>query len=214
MMQLNSFIRLASRLSMTCLFAAAIVFFGASAMAQAPEFKIGDRLPNESATKGAAKGGSITAYVETPWEALSPKDYDPFAAIRDLNFAAMKDSDPRAMEALTKLMESRNKAPVVPELQGKKIRISGFLVPVTKVKDDVIEFLLVPYFGACIHTPPPPSNNVIMVIPDKPYRGGTTMDAVTVSGQLTIDRTDSPWGTAAYKLTAQRVVKYQMPREK
>jgi uncharacterized protein len=185
-----------------------------SVMAQAPGFKIGDRLPSPATTKSTSKSKAVTTYIDTPWEALSPADYDPFAAIRDLNFATLKDSDPRAMEALAKLMESRNKAPVVQELQGKQIRISGFLVPVTKVKDDVIEFLLVPYFGACIHTPPPPSNNVIMVIPDKPYKGGTTMDAVTVSGQMTIHRTDSPWGTAAYKLTAQRVTKYAMPPAK
>jgi uncharacterized protein len=200
-----------------------------SGLSFAQDYKVGDRLDKpaanlpkagvtksdaikvDSAKSNTSRSGAASTLREIKWEELSPKDWDPFAAIRDLNFATLKDSDPRAMEALTKLTESRNQAPVVPELAGQSVRISGFIIPLTKVKDEVHDFLLVPYFGACIHTPPPPSNMVLHVIPDKPFKGGVTMDAVTVSGILSIERTESPWGTAGYKLTGKQVVKFQLP---
>jgi uncharacterized protein len=201
-------------------------------LSYAQDYKVGDRLEKPTASlpkagvaksdatkvdpakSNASKSGAQSALREIKWEELSPKDWDPFAAIRDLNFATLKDSDPKAMEALTKLTESRNQAPVVPELAGQSVRISGFIIPLTKVKDEVHDFLLVPYFGACIHTPPPPSNMVLHVIPDKPFKGGVTMDAVTVSGILSIERTESPWGTAGYKLSGRQVVKFQLPAAK
>lgn len=201
-------------------------------VSHAQDYKVGDRLDKPAANlpkagveklnatksdlakSNASKPGSASALREIKWEELSPKDWDPFAAIRDLNFATLKDSDPKAMEALTRLTESRNQAPVVPELAGQSVRISGFIIPLTKVKDEVHDFLLVPYFGACIHTPPPPSNMVLHVIPDKPFKGGVTMDAVTVSGILSIERTESPWGTAGYKLSGRQVVKFQLPTPK
>ena len=56
------------------------------------------------------------------------------------------------------------------QLVGKSIKIPGFAVPLEG--DDgfeyIEEFLLVPYFGACIHVPPPPPNQVIHVILDAP----------------------------------------------
>jgi uncharacterized protein len=196
------------------LFVVQSLYFGIS---YAQDYKLGDRLdkpvPNSS-KPSVTKPGPTGSLREIKWEELSPKDWDPFAAIRDLNFATLKDSDPRAMDALAKLTESRNQAPVVPELAGQQVRISGFIIPLTKVKDEVYDFLLVPYFGACIHTPPPPSNMVLHVIPDKPFKGGVTMDAVTVSGTLSIERTESPWGTAGYKLTGKQVVKFQLPAPK
>jgi uncharacterized protein len=187
-----------------------------SGVSHAQDYKVGDRLekPATGAKVISSKAGTANQLREIKWEELSPKDWDPFAAIRDLNFATLKDSDPKAMEALQKLTESRNQAPIVPELAGQSVRISGFIIPLTKVKDEVHDFLLVPYFGACIHTPPPPSNMVLHVVPDKPFKGGVTMDAVTVSGVLSIQRTESPWGTAGYKLTGKQVLKFQLPAAK
>ena len=74
------------------------------------------------------------------------------------------------------------------ELMGKPIIIPGFAVPLEG--DDgfeyVKEFLLVPTFGACIHVPPPPPNQVIHVILDKPVYFEKLMYAVWVSGIVEI----------------------------
>ena len=74
------------------------------------------------------------------------------------------------------------------KLMGKPIKIPGFAVPLEG--DDgfeyVKEFLLVPTFGACIHVPPPPPNQVIYVILDKPVYFEKLMYAVWVSGIVEI----------------------------
>ena len=74
------------------------------------------------------------------------------------------------------------------ELMGKPIKIPGFAVPLEG--DDgfeyVKEFLLVPTFGMCIHVPPPPPNQVIYVILDKPVYFEKLMYAVWVSGIVEI----------------------------
>nr|WP_238115744.1 DUF3299 domain-containing protein [Vibrio cincinnatiensis] len=49
------------------------------------------------------------------------------------------------------------------ELNGSKVKIPGFVIPLEGDENNVTEFLLVPYFGACIHVPPPPPNQIIYV---------------------------------------------------
>ncbi len=49
------------------------------------------------------------------------------------------------------------------ELNGSKVKIPGFVIPLEGDDKAVTEFLLVPYFGACIHVPPPPPNQIIYV---------------------------------------------------
>jgi hypothetical protein len=43
-------------------------------------------------------------------------------------------------------------------LVGSSIRMPGYVLPLEFKDRKVVEFLLVPTVGACIHTPPPPAN--------------------------------------------------------
>ncbi|MEZ8158822.1 DUF3299 domain-containing protein [Vibrio splendidus] len=52
---------------------------------------------------------------------------------------------------------------VRPELNGSTVKIPGFVIPLEGDENMITEFLLVPYFGACIHVPPPPPNQIIYV---------------------------------------------------
>ena len=61
------------------------------------------------------------------------------------------------------------------ELNGKNIRMPGYLLPLEFEDKKVVEFLLVPWVGACIHTPPPPSNQVVHVKLDKGFDIGDNM---------------------------------------
>ena len=74
------------------------------------------------------------------------------------------------------------------QLIGKSIKIPGFAVPLEG--DDgfeyINEFLLVPYFGACIHVPPPPPNQVIHVILDEPVHFEVISFAIWITGILEI----------------------------
>jgi hypothetical protein len=60
-------------------------------------------------------------------------------------------------EALKRILAEWDRAPVVEEFDGQLVRIPGFVVPLESDGKTISEFLLVPYFGACVHVPPPPS---------------------------------------------------------
>lgn len=48
-------------------------------------------------------------------------------------------------------------------LDGKLVRIPGYVTPLSFIGEELAEFLLVPYHGACIHVPPPPANQLVLV---------------------------------------------------
>jgi hypothetical protein len=72
-----------------------------------------------------------------------------------------------AKRAEVREMRHKHAESVVPELDGKPVIIPGFVLPLEYAGTKVTEFLLVPWVGACIHTPPPPANQIIHVIVDE-----------------------------------------------
>lgn len=167
------------------------------------DYKVGDTLQQHD-PEVKSKFKNIV------WDDLMPKDWDPMAEFKKLDFNKMKDTDPRAMEALQRLRDAMNSAPVEPSINGARIRIPGFIVPLEVVRHQITEFLLVPYFGGCIHVPPPPANQIIHVFPTKPLKKGMeSMDAVWISGVLEAFPSDSEMGTAGYRMKAEVVERYQ-----
>lgn len=86
-------------------------------------------------------------------------------------------------------------------LDGQRVRIPGFIVPLDDAQDEGAEFLLVPYYGACVHTPPPPPNQMAFVT----MQGGRPVklalfDAVWMEGTLRIVNYDSPYGAVGYTI--------------
>lgn len=69
-------------------------------------------------------------------------------------------------------------------LIGQDVEIPGFALPLSFDGLMVTEFLLVPYAGACIHTPPPPSNQIIHVIAPNGFEMRGLFDPVVVSGKI------------------------------
>ena len=74
---------------------------------------------------------------------------------------------------------------VNPLLNGQIVRLPGYLLPLEFSGKQVSEFLLVPWVGACIHTPPPPPNQIVHVKPEKPVAMSGMFEAVWVTGRLT-----------------------------
>lgn len=142
------------------------------------------------------------------WEELVPKDWDPAKAFKDIDLSKLDDADPRASELLVKLQEASNNAPTNPALNGVEIKIPGFLVPLEENNGQVSEFLLVPYFGACIHTPPPPANQIIHVRTASATKGLRAMDTIWITGKLQTVRNDSMMGVSGYHVTANSVTRY------
>ena len=88
---------------------------------------------------------------------------------------------------------------------GANIKINGFMVPFDDEDEQVTEFLLVPQAGMCIHTPPPPPNQIILV---EVATGGANRvewdKEVSVYGQFQIVDGNSPYGKTGFKISAVR----------
>ena len=160
------------------------------------------------AAKASNTANSKGAFREINWDDLVPKDWDPFKDMKDIKLAGLSDSDPRAAAMLKRMREVWDNAPVNNQMDDQTVRIPGYLVPLEDTKAGMKEFLLVPYFGACIHTPPPPSNQVIHVLPRQAAKGFHSMDTVWVSGTLKTLRSDTSMGTSSYRLDAVAVEPY------
>jgi hypothetical protein len=119
-------------------------------------------------------------------------------------------------EEIKRLRTKRANA-AVPELSGKTIRMPGFVLPLEFEGKKVSEFLLVPWVGACIHTPPPPPNQIVHVVARAPFESKGMFEAVTVTGLMNVKQIKknlylidgSSDINLSYALAADSVVKYQ-----
>ena len=162
-------------------------------------------MPMAARAQAAARPGG---YTELRWDDLVPKGWDPTKGMRDRNVAGLPDSDPRAGDLMRELREAWDNAPTLPALDGAAIKLPGYLVPLDETTAGITEFLLVPYFGACIHTPPPPANQIVLVRPARPLTGYRTMDTVWASGRLRTTRSQSQRGASGYTLEAALIDRY------
>ena len=89
----------------------------------------------------------------------------------------------------------------VSDYDGKKIRLPGYTVPFEYgYEAEVTDFLLVPYFGACLHAPPPPPNQTIYVTTSTPIKLVDLAQAVWVEGTLRTTRQSTELADAAYTI--------------
>jgi hypothetical protein len=96
-------------------------------------------------------------------------------------------------------------APTVPELDGKRVRIGGYVVALDFDATQVKEFLLVPFIGACIHVPPPPPNQIIYVKAAEGFEVTGQFDPVYVTGTLKTARQFTGLAATGYTMEAETV---------
>jgi len=96
------------------------------------------------------------------------------------------------------------------ELDGRTISIPGFVVPLEfDAAHRVTRFFLVPYFGACIHFPPPPPEQMIYVVMPKGFALKSMYDAFTLTGRIKVGgKRSATTGTANYTLLASAIAPY------
>lgn len=172
------------------------------------EFRIGETLSAPVAQSAPA------GVVDLEWEALMPAGWNPKKALEGVDLAALSDNDPQANALLEKLRRDLDNAPVVKSLDGKRVRIAGFVVTLERNDRGVSEFLLVPYFGACIHTPPPPANQIIHVLPKTPVPAEMAIFPVYVTGTLKTVAAVTPEGAAGYRIADAQVAEYPWRRQR
>ncbi|MEP2029655.1 MAG: DUF3299 domain-containing protein [Paracoccaceae bacterium] len=100
----------------------------------------------------------------------------------------------------TKLNESLN---------GAYIKMPGFIIPFDVSAEGVKDFMLVPYVGACIHTPPPPANQLVMVETKEPWPGDQLWDPVWVTGTMRTQLQSTNLGQTGYSISAEEMTVYE-----
>lgn len=94
------------------------------------------------------------------------------------------------------------------ELNGSHVKIPGFVIPLEGDDKKVTEFLLVPYFGACIHVPPPPPNQIIYVKFPKGAPIQELWDVIYVIGELRTESLSHDLAETAYTLIGTDIAEY------
>lgn len=98
------------------------------------------------------------------------------------------------------------------ELDGQLVRIPGYVVPLDGTEQGrYTEFLFVPYMGACIHSPPPPPNQIILVRAPEGQRITDIWMPYYLEGTLSTGEFLNDTGNAAYALELKTLEPYPMP---
>ena len=149
---------------------------------------------------------------ELTWVEMVPADAPPTAEapqtpMHDLSQLA----DALASESGPAMAQQSPAAPVVKALDGQQVKLPGYIVPLN-VSDEnrVIEFLLVPYYGACIHVPPPPSNQIVYVTSELGVQLDDLYQPFWIEGPLKVGSHSSEMGTAGYQMAAEKIYPYEM----
>lgn len=164
-------------------------------------------LTTPSTNQEISEATSSSSYTPLVWDDLLPDSWRPDPElVTQYERGEIDDSDERII-AFRKLLENPN-PPANENLDGRKIQLSGYIVPLEYHEENVNEFLLVPFIGACIHVPPPPTNQTVYVttedisgIPAKMF------DSVTVTGTIRIESTSSELAEAGYQMKLAKVIK-------
>jgi len=98
----------------------------------------------------------------------------------------------------------------IPTLDGQKVRMAGYIVPLeADDKGNLTEFFLVPYYGACIHVPPPPPNQIVYVKLEHGVEAPEITDPYGVKGVLRARRTGKDLADSAYVLEQASIAPWE-----
>lgn len=160
------------------------------------------------------------AFKTLEWDDLMPKDdldtlQNPPNYLYDFEDGSDEDEiSSQLANAVTSAVNDRYQQAlvstrIISEMDGSNIRIPGFVVPLEFDDEQTItEFFLVPYFGACIHSPPPPPNQIIYVRAPKGIQLETLYDPFWISGKLSTKLVKNYMATAAYSMEMQSYEDY------
>jgi len=91
---------------------------------------------------------------------------------------------------------------------GMTVRLPGYIVPLDFVATGLTAFILVPYVGACIHVPPPPANQIVLVTTEIPYEYDGFFDPVYVTGTFRTASVGTELAVIGYAISADKVEPY------
>lgn len=145
------------------------------------------------------------------WSEMIPPDAPPevpnMKPLHDLS----QMSDALAAESAPAAKQDLPNAPVVKSLDGQSVRLPGYIVPLeVNEAGRTTDFLLVPYFGACIHVPPPPSNQIVHVTSEVGVKLDELYQPYWIEGAMQVKPSTSELADAGYQMAAQKIYVYEL----
>jgi hypothetical protein len=167
-----------------------------------------------------AQAANENNYQEIEWIHLIPKEdlaalLNPPEFLSDIQDGSEQDSV-EALSALTdqdevtrRFQQALTSEKVIEDFDKKAIRIPGFVVPLKSDEQQrVTEFFIVPYFGACLHMPPPPPNQMIYGTTKTGFELAQLTEPFWFEGVINIETTSNMTGTAVYGLALENIEAY------
>lgn len=163
-----------------------------------------------------------TQYKTIAWTDLMPKEdldalLDPPSYVTEAEEGSIEDQISSGLksamtteinDAYQRALVSKN---VVAGFDGQAIKLAGFVVPLEFDDDHVItEFFLVPFFGACVHVPAPPPNQIVFVKHEKGFKLDALYSPIWVSGILSASYIENDVASSAYTLEMAAYEPYRM----
>ncbi|MEO1221460.1 MAG: DUF3299 domain-containing protein [Pseudomonadota bacterium] len=163
--------------------------------------------------EAGAKANEIAArgVREIGWEELMPEgEEERLAQLYQQQMALLYSGGPIMEGSAADQMIQIGTFNTVKELNETKVRIPGYTVPFEfGANAEIGEFLLVPYYGACLHAPPPPPNQTIFAMTDEPIKLRNLAQAVWIEGTIYTQTQESELADAAYTIQVDRVETYE-----
>lgn len=154
--------------------------------------------------------------VDILWDDLIPADFvqpeNPFLTMSQDDIDKLMDGSDESNAEMARLRAEFEFAPVVSELDGKRVKLPAYITPLefdgaSKSK----EFLLVPYVGACMHTPPPPANQVVHAMSSKAIEIPDIYDPVWAIGTIRTETVKSELAESGYSFEVEQIMPYTGP---
>lgn len=174
---------------------------GADGVAAAQAFAAAHGVAKVAAPPGAGLLGAVdeNGFADLDWSRMVPPE----------DFKALEDAPP-VLHVGNQRMKQVGTLHTVAALDGKKIRLPGYVVPLESDDDGkMIEFFFVPFYGACIHVPPPPPNMLVHVRLARGIDTPSLYDPVTLKGVMRTQVTQNAMAASAYTMDDATVEPYR-----
>lgn len=95
------------------------------------------------------------------------------------------------------------------KLDGQKVKIPGFMVPLEDNSKFVTEFLLVPSPQACIHVPPPPPNQMVLIEMSADSKTKVEFGPIWIHGTLQLHSKRHLYGESSFVMKGTHIEPYR-----
>ena len=163
------------------------------------------------------EAASSEPFEEIEWIQLMPKDdlhalLNPPDFLVNIQDGSKQDSMASLSEvaaeneAVRRFEQALTSVRVIESFDKKAVKIPGFMVPLRSDEQQrVTEFFIVPYFGACLHMPPPPPNQMIYGKVTEGFKLSQLTEPFWFEGVIHIETTNNLTGTSTYTMLLDNI---------